>query len=82
MQVRFTLVSTFLIASAALVSGLTSRSSAPTPTVTDLNVQIREWTVPTKGAHPHDPAVGSDGSLWLAAAQYAIWPPPPTAAST
>jgi virginiamycin B lyase len=33
--------------------------------VPDLNVTIREWTVPTKGAHPHDPAVGPDGALWF-----------------
>jgi virginiamycin B lyase len=33
--------------------------------VADLNVSIREWDVPTKGAHPHDPAVAPDGSLWF-----------------
>jgi virginiamycin B lyase len=33
--------------------------------VTELKVTIREWTVPTKGAHPHDPAVGPDGALWF-----------------
>jgi virginiamycin B lyase len=33
--------------------------------VTQLNVTIHEWPVPTKGAHPHDPAVGPDGSLWF-----------------
>jgi virginiamycin B lyase len=65
MQRRFTSVSSFLIASLTLAIGLASRSSAPSPTVTDLNVKIREWTVPTKGAHPHDPAVGIDGSLWF-----------------
>ena len=33
-----------------------------TPTrVAELNVTIREWAVPSKGAHPHDPAVGPDG---------------------
>jgi len=30
-----------------------------------LNVKIHEWDVPTKGAHPHDPAVGPDGALWF-----------------
>jgi len=30
-----------------------------------LNVTIQEWAVPTKGAHPHDPAVGADGALWF-----------------
>jgi len=38
--------------------------SWPTPAA-DLKVTIREWPVPTKGAHPHDPAVGPDGSLWF-----------------
>ncbi len=33
--------------------------------VSVLNVAIHEWTVPSKGAHPHDPAVGPDGSLWF-----------------
>ena len=33
--------------------------------VAELNVTIREWAVPSKGAHPHDPAVGPDGSLWF-----------------
>lgn len=33
--------------------------------VTKLNVTIHEWDVPTKGAHPHDPAVGHDGALWF-----------------
>src|SRR5215472_12248625 len=33
--------------------------------VTQLNVTIHEWAVPTKSAHPHDPAVGPDGSLWF-----------------
>ena len=31
----------------------------------DLHVSIREWDVPTKGAHPHDPAVGKNGDLWF-----------------
>jgi virginiamycin B lyase len=33
--------------------------------VTELKVTIHEWAVPTKGAHPHDPAVGRDGALWF-----------------
>lgn len=33
--------------------------------VTTLNVTIKEWAVPSKGGHPHDPAVGSDGALWF-----------------
>src|SRR5216684_9283666 len=31
----------------------------------ELKVTIKEWVVPTKGAHPHDPAVGADGALWF-----------------
>jgi len=33
--------------------------------VAQLNVTIQEWPVPSKGGHPHDPAVGNDGSLWF-----------------
>src|SRR5689334_5010054 len=33
--------------------------------VGELKVTIKEWDVPTKGAHPHDPAVGGDGALWF-----------------
>jgi virginiamycin B lyase len=33
--------------------------------VATLNVQIQEWPVPSKGGHPHDPAVGPDGALWF-----------------
>ena len=33
--------------------------------VSELKVTIREWSVPTRGAHPHDPAVGTDGALWF-----------------
>ena len=40
------------------------RMPAP-PEVATLNVQIQEWPVPTKGGHPHDPAVGPDGALWF-----------------
>lgn len=41
------------------------RVPAPPGDVTPLRATIREWPVPTKGAHPHDPAVGPDGSLWF-----------------
>jgi virginiamycin B lyase len=30
-----------------------------------LNVKIEEWSVPSKGGHPHDPAVGPDEALWF-----------------
>src|SRR6266850_113046 len=44
---------------------LASRGAAPGGDVGELKVTIREWDVPTKGAHPHDPAVGTDGALWF-----------------
>jgi len=44
---------------------LASRGAAPATEVSELKVTIREWAVPTKGAHPHDPAVGTDGALWF-----------------
>ena len=40
-------------------------AATPGTDVSDLKVTIREWAVPTKGAHPHDPAVGTDGALWF-----------------
>jgi virginiamycin B lyase len=54
-----------LIAGLAVAGGFAFRSSAHSSTVADLQVKIREWDVPTKGGHPHDPAVGPDGSLWF-----------------
>ncbi len=44
---------------------LASRGAAPATEVGELKVTIREWDVPTKGAHPHDPAVGPDCALWF-----------------
>lgn len=37
---------------------------AATPSVTTLNVQIKEYDVPTAKSRPHDPALAPDGSLW------------------
>jgi virginiamycin B lyase len=65
MQLRVAVVSSLAIAGLALAANLASVSSKSSPAVTDLRVKIREWTVPTKGAHPHDPAVAPDGSLWF-----------------
>ena len=28
------------------------------------NVFFTEWTVPTKGSHPHDPLAAADGTIW------------------
>ena len=44
---------------------LASRGAGPATEVGELKVTIREWDVPTKGSHPHDPAVGLDGALWF-----------------
>jgi virginiamycin B lyase len=41
------------------------RSTTPDK-VSELNATIREWDVPSKGAHLLDPAIGLDGSLWFA----------------
>jgi virginiamycin B lyase len=49
----------------ALAATVFSRPFVPASPVADLNVTIREWDVPSKGAHPHDPAVAPDGSLWF-----------------
>jgi len=40
-------------------------NDAAAPPTAELNVTIKEWDVPTKGAHPHDPALAPDGSLWF-----------------
>src|SRR5262249_13177789 len=54
-----------VIASVVLGREAASRTTTKASGVAALKVNIREWTVPTKGAHPHDPAVGSDGALWF-----------------
>jgi virginiamycin B lyase len=54
-----------VLVSIGFARGLVLRVSAKSAGVADLRVNIREWTVPTKGAHPHDPAVGRDGALWF-----------------
>jgi len=28
------------------------------------DVSFKEWTVPTKGSHPHDPLATADGTIW------------------
>ncbi|HKF25545.1 MAG TPA: hypothetical protein VKB24_06200 [Candidatus Acidoferrum sp.] len=65
MQLRLITLSTPAILVLASAAGLPSRLGEPAPPVAALNVNIREWDVPTKGAHPHDPAVAPDGSLWF-----------------
>src|SRR5205809_7879496 len=54
-----------LIAAVALAITIGSRRASPRTDVGELKITIKEWDVPTKGAHPHDPAVGLDGALWF-----------------
>jgi virginiamycin B lyase len=54
-----------ILGGAILGATLASRGAPRATEVSELKVTIREWDVPTKGAHPHDPAVGPDGSLWF-----------------
>jgi virginiamycin B lyase len=55
-----TVVTIFMVALALSLWGATAATI-----VADLQVSIHEWDVPTKGAHPHDPAVGNNGDLWF-----------------
>ncbi len=54
-----------LLGGFGLGTAIASRSTPPAPEPGELKVAIHEWAVPTKGAHPHDPAVGADGALWF-----------------
>ena len=54
-----------LIAVLALAVTISSRSAPSRTDVPDLRATVKEWDVPTRGAHPHDPAVGMDGALWF-----------------
>jgi virginiamycin B lyase len=56
-----------LVVLGTLLAVASTRHHPPTQPgdVSELKVNIREWAVPTKGAHPHDPAVGPDGALWF-----------------
>jgi virginiamycin B lyase len=58
-------VSSGAILALGLGAALAVRGAAPGADVAELKVIIHEWDVPTKGAHPHDPAVGGDGALWF-----------------
>src|SRR5216683_2704202 len=65
MRSRMNVILGVAILGLGLGIALASRGAAPGANVGELKVTIREWDVPTKGAHPHDPAVGTDGALWF-----------------
>ena len=62
---RLAKLSTALLSCGGLAAVLVAKSPNPAAGVAELKVSIHEWAVPTKGAHPHDPAVGPDGALWF-----------------
>jgi hypothetical protein len=43
---------------------MTLAIAAAATTAGTLNVQIKEYDVPTAKSRPHDPALAPDGSLW------------------
>jgi virginiamycin B lyase len=61
----------FVVSSAAflvalIVAAAPKRNAPAHPgDVAELKVVIHEYDVPTKGAHPHDPAVGPHDALWF-----------------
>ena len=61
----FTLISLVCLGGLAALALPAHHASGSSSSVAELNVTIQEWPVPTKGGHPHDPAVGADGSLWF-----------------
>ena len=64
MQPRFSALIITSVAALALTDIASEPSKSPA-TVANLRVTIHEWDIPSKGGHPHDPAVGPDGSLWF-----------------
>jgi virginiamycin B lyase len=65
MEAKMQIVLAGAMLALGLGARLGSRGTAAGTEVGELKVTIREWDVPTKGAHPHDPAVGGDGALWF-----------------
>jgi virginiamycin B lyase len=65
MRRKILIISGIAVSALAVGIALGSRGAAAGLEVSELKVTIREWDVPTKGAHPHDPAVGADGALWF-----------------
>jgi virginiamycin B lyase len=65
MRLRSGALLCFVIVAPAILMTLDGLAMPGRPAVGDLKVKIREWDIPSKGGHPHDPAVGPDGSLWF-----------------
>lgn len=65
MEIRNRICFSAAVLALGLGVALVALGAAPETEVSELKVTIREWNVPTKGAHPHDPAVGTDGALWF-----------------
>jgi virginiamycin B lyase len=65
MRLRWGALLGVVIVVAAVAVALNKPASPGGPAASDLEVKIREWDIPSKGGHPHDPAVGPDGSLWF-----------------
>jgi virginiamycin B lyase len=64
---RFTKITVASLALVGLIAGfaISRAATSDTAKAQELKVTIKEWAVPTKGGHPHDPAVGADGALWF-----------------
>jgi len=65
MHLRFSALVAAPIVATVLIFSFPSRTANDAAGVSSLDVKITEWDIPSKGGHPHDPAVGLDGSLWF-----------------
>jgi hypothetical protein len=55
----------FAVIAAFLLLGLPILAGDRLPVaLAQIAVSFTEWTVPTKGSHPHDPLAAADGSIW------------------
>ena len=65
MKARLEIALAGAVLALGLVASVAMRGTTASAEVGELKITIHEWDVPTKGAHPHDPAVGGDGALWF-----------------
>src|SRR5262249_47115112 len=65
MKANWKMIGGALILVGGLGAVIAARGASAGSEVGELKVTIREWDVPTKGAHPHEPAGGVDGALWF-----------------